>query len=362
MMLSHFLLGFAESLSDRTRITTDEFGAAFVAGSERLYSSLENPVEGTILTVMRDAATAARQSNEDDFAPLVAEVVQEAKASLSRTPEQLEALKKAGVVDAGAKGFVSMLEGVLMFVEGVTIADEETKEGGSKGLSAAMMADYPLEGEQYRFCTEALVRGNVLPTQLEAREVLRDFGDSLIVIRSRDVLKIHVHTDEPEDVFDYLRTVGELVTHKAEDMQVQHETIGASKGHIQLARRPVTVVTDSACDLSEEVLRAHGIHVIPMSLVEEDKTWRDGIDITASQFHDRLRSDQILPTTSQPAPADFVKTFEAAAEEGEAVIGVFVGSTLSGTVGAAEVAANRIKDISVSVVDSLGASLSLIHI
>lgn len=357
MMLSHFLLGFAESLSDRTRITTDEFGAAFVAGSERLYSSLENPVEGTILTVMRDAATAARQSNEDDFAPLVAEVVQEAKASLSRTPEQLEALKKAGVVDAGAKGFVSMLEGVLMFVEGVTIADEETKEGGSKGLSAAMMADYPLEGEQYRFCTEALVRGNVLPTQLEAREVLRDFGDSLIVIRSRDVLKIHVHTDEPEDVFDYLRTVGELVTHKAEDMQVQHETIGASKGHIQLARRPVTVVTDSACDLSEEVLRAHGIHVIPMSLVEEDKTWRDGIDITASQFHDRLRSDRILPTTSQPAPADFVKTFEAAAEEGEAVIGVFVGSTLSGTVGAAEVAANRIKDISVSVVDSLGASL-----
>ena len=197
----------------------------------------------------------------------------------------------------------------------------------------------------------------MLPTQLEAREVLRDFGDSLIVIRSRDVLKIHVHTDEPEDVFDYLRTVGELVTHKAEDMQVQHETIGASKGHIQLARRPVTVVTDSACDLSEEVLRAHGIHVIPMSLVEEDKTWRDGIDITASQFHDRLRSDQILPTTSQPAPADFVKTFEAAAEEGEAVIGVFVGSTLSGTVGAAEVAANRIKDISVSVVDSLGASL-----
>lgn len=355
MMLSHFLLGFAESVTDRDRITTSEFGAALGAGVEKLYESLENPVEGTILSVMRDTATAARASDANDFVPLVTEVVAEARVSLARTPDQLAVLKKAGVVDAGAKGFVSMLEGVLMFVEGVSIAFEA--DDPASELSAVAMADYPENEEQYRFCTEALARGEGLPTQREARDVLREFGDSLIVIRSSDVLKVHIHTDEPERVFDWLRSVGELVTHKAEDMQVQHETIGAAGGHIQLARRPVTVVTDSACDLSEEIIRAHGIHVVPMSLVHGDTTWRDGIDITATQFHEKLRDHEVLPTTSQPAPAEFLDTFRSAAEEGESVVGVFVGSTLSGTVGAAEVAAARVEEAPVRVVDSLGASL-----
>ncbi|MGB0543237.1 MAG: DegV family protein [Longimicrobiales bacterium] len=356
MMLSHFLLGFADSVHERTRISTADFGAALGAGVERLYTSLENPVEGTILTVMRDTATVARESSADDFVPLVAEVVEEARVSLARTPEQLAVLKKAGVVDAGAKGFVSMLEGVLMFVEGVTAA-VDTEPPSATDVSAVALTEYPEAEEQYQFCTEALARGNTLPTQFEAREALREMGDSLIVIRSSDVLKVHIHTDEPERVFDYMRSVGDLVTHKAEDMQVQHDTIGASGGHIQLARRPVTIVTDSACDLSEEVIRAHGIHVIPMSLVEGEKTWRDGVDLTATEFHDRLRTDKTLPTTSQPAPAEFLQTFRAAAEEGESVIGVFVGSTLSGTLRAAEVAADRIEDASIRVVDSLGATL-----
>ena len=109
MMLSHFLLGFAENIEGRTRITTGELGEALSAGVDILYESLENPVEGTILTVMRDVATAVCKSAEDDFVPLILEAVREARLSLERTPEKLEALKKAGVVDAGAKGFVSML-------------------------------------------------------------------------------------------------------------------------------------------------------------------------------------------------------------------------------------------------------------
>lgn len=356
MMLSHFLLGFADSVHDRTRISTDDFGLALSAGVERLYSSLENPVEGTILTVMRDAATAARESEAQDFVPLLAQVVEEARRSLERTPDQLAVLKKAGVVDAGAKGFVSVLEGVLLLLEGFSPAPDA---GGSAAAdaSAVALAEYPDASEQFRFCTEALARGEALPTQSEVREVLREFGDSLIVIRSQDVLKVHVHTDEPEQVFEYLRSVGELVTHKAEDMQVQHETIGASKGHIQLARRPVTVVTDSSGDLSEEIIRAHGIHVIPMSLVEEDRTLRDGVDISASEFHARLSTHETLPTTSQPAPAAFLETFRMAAEEGESIVGVFVGSRLSGTVSAAEVAAERVDDVPIRVVDSRGASL-----
>jgi len=356
MMLSHFLLGFSENVRGRTRITADEFGVALYAGVEKLYDSLEDPVEGTILTVMRDTAEAAQASGSSDFVPLVAHVVEEARDSLARTPEQLAVLKKAGVVDAGAKGFVSMLEGVLFFVEGITIAVESDEN--AKAPSAVSLIDYPVAEEQYQFCTEALVRGDDLPTQNEVREVLRDFGDSLIVIRSDDVLKIHVHTDEPERAFDYLKSVGLLVTHKAEDMKVQHEAIGRSGGaHIQLARRPLAVVTDSACDLSEEIVRAHGIHVLPMSLVEGDEIYLDGIDITATEFHERLAAAASLPTTSQPSPGAFLEAFERAAEEGEAVVGVFTASTLSGTFGASEVAASRFDEVPIQLADSLGASL-----
>ena len=357
MMLSHFLLGFAEGVSARARIGTQEFGLALTAGAEKLTAALERPVEGTILTVMRDAATAARRSAASDFAILVEDIVDEARRSLASTPDLLPVLKRAGVVDAGAKGFVSLLEGVRLFVRGDPAMPMRPEPNGAAAPAVAQR-EYAADGEHYRFCTEALVRGRELPTQETVQAALRGVGDSLIVIRAADILKVHVHTDEPDRVFDYLRSVGTLVTHKAEDMQVQHATIERSAGgHVKLARRPVAIATDSASDLPEEQLRAHGIHVTPLQLVEGERTYRDGIDITATEFHERLREGRELPTTSQPAPAAFLETYARALEEAEAVVAVLVSSTLSGTHAAGEVAARRADGGSVHVVDSLGASL-----
>ncbi len=359
MMLSHFLLGFSESVTDRDRISPAEFGVALRSGVDKLYASLEDPIEGTILTVMRDTAGAAEGSEVSDFVPLVSHVVEQARDSLARTPEQLAVLKKAGVVDAGAKGFVSMLEGVLLFVEGVSVASdtEVGTNGASEEPMAVALVDFPESEEQYRYCTEALVRGDDLPTQAAVREVLREQGDSLIVIRSGDVLKIHVHTDEPEEVFTWLRGVGNLVTHKAEDMKVQHDAFGRSGGHVMLARRPVGIVTDSASDLPEEIVRAHGIHVVPLSLVDGEKSYRDGIDITAEEFHQKIANAETLPTTSQPTPAAILEGFQLASEESESIVGIFLGSTLSGTFHAAEAAATRFDGTPLELVDSLGNSL-----
>ncbi len=374
MMLSHFLLGFAERVDGQHRLSTREFGAALDAGVQNLHDALEDPREGTILTVMRDTAAAAEGGDHMDFVPLLKHLVGEARASLARTPELLPVLARAGVVDAGAKGFVSLLEGVLLFIHGdPLVAPRNPGEGfstdvrpegvaaagagaGLAGGDAAGAAEY--DEETYRYCTEALVRGDALPSQATAREHLRAMGDSLIVIRSGDILKVHIHTDEPEGVFSWLRDHGRLVTHKAEDMQVQHAALGrSSRGHVAVARRPLTVMSDSACDLPEEVVRAHGIHLTPLLLVGEERTYRDREDISAEDFHELLRTEAPMPTTSQPSPADFLETFRRAAGDGEAVLGVLLSSTLSGTYSSARAAAGRFEDVPVELVDSLGLSL-----
>ncbi|MDT8340087.1 MAG: DegV family protein [Longimicrobiales bacterium] len=358
MILSHFLLGFSRELQDRVRISAAEFSEALQGGVRNLYGALERPVEGTILTVMRETAEAADRAAIPDFVPLVDHLVGQAREALARTPDLLPVLRSAGVVDAGAKGFVSLLEGVLLFIHGdpLTEVAEGTVGGGVDAAGAAGVA-YPDDSERYRFCTEALVRGPALPSQDVVKRHLRELGDSLIAIRAGNVLKVHIHTDEPEAVFGYLRSVGTLATHKAEDMRAQHAAVERA-GHVALARRPVGVFTDSAADLPEEVVRAHGIHVTPLVLIEGERSYRDGIDITATEFHSRLEGPaESLPTTSQPAPADFLRTFEAAAAESERLVGVTAGSTLTGTFQSAGTAARHFTGAPVAVMDSLGVSL-----
>jgi uncharacterized protein len=360
MMLSHFLLGFASRVGPADRIDTATFGAALQAGVEALETAIDRPVEGTILTVMRDTAQVATTLDEPDFHPFLTALVEEARASLARTPDLLPALREAGVVDAGAKGFVHLLEGTVLFVVEGRLMEDVTPPppAPSDDLSpaAAAHATYAAD-ETYRFCTEGLVRGDTLPDEETVRAFLRGLGDSIVVIRTGSILKVHVHTDAPDQVFDWLREHGTLATHKAEDMQLQHDTV-ARGGAGALARRPVALVTESAQDLPEAVLRAHGIGVVPLLLLDGDEVLRDGIDISAEAFHARLDTPGPLPTTSQPAPADFLRAFERAAEEGETVLYVGLSSTLSGTFASAEAAAARFRgDTPILRVDTRAASI-----
>ncbi len=357
MMLSHFLLGFARSIEGKTRIGASDFGGALEAGVQNLSEALEAPVEGTILTVMRDTARAVSGAHMEDIAPLAEHMLDRARDSLERTPELLPVLSAAGVVDAGAMGFVSLLEGVVMFLRGDPLSTD-SEEDFTVAAPVVASIEYPERVERYRFCTEALVRGNDLPDQAEVRGSLRARGDSMIVIRSDDVLKVHIHTDEPEEVFSFLKGLGDLVTHKAEDMGAQYDAVERASGsHLALARRPVGVLTDSAADLSEEIVRAHGIQVVPMMLVDGDEVYRDGVDVTPERFHKMLGSQVRLPTTSQPPPASFLEGFRRAAADAEQVVGVVLSSRLSGTYASAEAAATQEPDLPIHLADSRGVSL-----
>lgn len=359
MILSHFLLGFADAVRDRERVDAAEFAAALTAAAEHVYRSLEKPVEGTIITVMREVAEEARQVATHDFSDLLELLLERARDACRRTPDMLPALRKAGVVDAGALGFVHMMEGIGAFVNGEPFRALARRPVFDDVATAIARVEYPSVDEVYQFCTEALVRGSALPESDEIRAVLRERGDSLIVIRGTGVLKVHIHTDEPEVVFSYLRTLGTLATHKAEDMAVQHAAVErAAEGHVQLARRPLSIVTDSSSDLPDEIMRAHGIRTVPLMVVFDDGALRDRIDIDAGTFVKRLRAGE-HPTTSQPPPKAFLDAFRAAAGDGETVLAVILSSALSGTFASAEAAAKLMDGTRVVLVDSLGASMTL---
>jgi len=367
MMLSHFLLGFADAVEGQGRVDTAGFTDAMAAGVAGLYDAIDNPVEGTILTVMRETVERARTLEEPDFVPFLRTILDEAKASLERTPDLLPSLREAGVVDAGGKGFVHLLEGVTVLIttgkvglpDRIEVGSGSMKGGDDAPTGVAHRAEERAESA-FRYCTEGLVRGDRLPPAQTVRETLREKGDSMVVVRSGSLLKIHIHTDEPEEVFDYLRTLGSLDSHKAEDMEAQQAVL-ARHGVGEAARRPVALVTDSTNDLPEAVIRAHGIHVVPLLLLEGENVLRDGVDITAEEFHARMDQGQELPTTSQPSPADFLTTFGRAGEEGDEVLYLGLSSALSGTYASAEAAAGRMMELDdprpLHRMDTRGASI-----
>ena len=355
MMLAHFLLGFTEALGDRTTATAPEIARAIRQGADRLYQSLDDPREGTILTVAREAAIAAEPVARDsrDICEFMKRLLEEGEAALARTPELLAVLKDAGVVDAGGKGFVRMLEGVVRYIHGDPIlAGPLVDEPAGQPLFAAAGVDVAAERD-FQYCTEVLVRGDGLPPANEVRAAMQAFGGSTVVALIGDILKIHVHTDTPDAVFSYASRLGRVDSTKAEDMRVQHRRLAHT------SRRAVSIVTDSSADLPDSVLDRYGIALVPLQVMFGTSTFRDRVELKPEEFYRRLRGAVELPTTSQPTPAAFIQAFRDARQEADEVVAVLLGSNLSGTFASAQAAIRAGGVQGVHLVDTRLASLGV---
>jgi fatty acid-binding protein DegV len=205
----------------------------------------------------------------------------------------------------------------------------------------------------FQFCTEVLVRGEQLPSANEVRNAMHAFGGSIVVAVMADILKLHVHTDAPEAVFSYAARWGRVESTKADDMRAQHRRLA----HVE--RRPVVVVTDSSADLPDGVLDRHHIALVPLQVMFGHETFRDRVELRPDEFYRRLRTARELPTTSQPAPAEFVRILRDACEQADEVVAVLLSGTLSGTLQSAQAAVRAAGLTGIHVVDSLTASLGL---
>ena len=355
MLFSRYLLGFSESVGRRLRVGPRDIAEALSAAAASLHDVLENPREGTIITVARDLAAEARRRahSRQDVYLWLRDLQAAAERSLQRTKELMPVLREADVVDAGAKGLVSFFEGVIHYIDGHIPGDviaeaplERTHGGDRPSLYVAREAGFG--SDEGRYCTQIAVRGVDVPDTTEIKRRLSGLGTSTIVLRTGEVAKVHIHADAPETVRRVLGGYGTIVSEVVEDTQL----VGAG--------RHVAVVTDSAADLPHDWAERHGVSVIPLQVIVGDRTYRDGIDLDSDGLKELLTAPGgPAVTTSQPAPSEFTERLTAALDRGaEQLLGIFVSGALSGTYGSAA-AAMRKFDVPACAIDSKSGSLGV---
>lgn len=344
-ILAQFFSCLASEIGSEARINAKKLAAAAVAAAEHTRKALSSPREGTILTVLHEwaAALEERARHSDDILHIFMGALDSAKASLARTRDMLPEMRRAGVVDAGAKGFVHLLEGIADFMTSGRLErrravpspalDTGELDDASASSHVLLQAETIPDGRA-RFCTEAMLHGGGID-QARIREALRSMGESIVVAGSNDIAKIHIHTNTPDKVFDYLESQGELSGHKVDDMELQ--TRLASRG-----RRRCAIVVDTGCDLPEDFLLDNGIIKVPALITLDGKSRIDGPGLSLASIHGKMENDPgFSMSTSQPSDAGFARSFSIALSNAEEVLYIGLSSGLSGTFEAGSRAARK---------------------
>ena len=233
VILSQLFRGMSQHIADKKEVNAKEFAEAIQNGVSIAYKAIIKPVEGTILTVAREAAEAGMKAAENTTS--VVEVMEaiyaEAQASLKRTPELLPILKEVGVVDSGGQGLVCVYQGFVAALKGEKIEGLEAVETNVVDMQFEDDHDMDFMNPEdivYGFCTEFTVRLDKEKKEFNEdkfREDMSKFGDSLLVISDSEYVKIHVHTETPGDVFNYGQQYGELIKIKSDNMREQHREV-----------------------------------------------------------------------------------------------------------------------------------------
>ncbi len=220
VILSQLFRGLARGLDGEETLSAAKLAAAMKEASAVAYRGVMKPVEGTILTVAREAAEAAvdAAAERDDLLYVLERVVAAAKESVARTPSLLPVLREAGVVDAGGQGLFIILEGILRFIKGESMEVAMPAEAAVAKTSTA-----PSEEEmEYGYCTEFIIEGQNLNLE-EIREKIDSLGDSTIVVGDENLVRVHVHTFRPGSVLEYATSLGVLHKIKIDNIQDQHQ-------------------------------------------------------------------------------------------------------------------------------------------
>ncbi len=351
IIFAQFLSGLDQETCDCNVISIKDFAHSVKNSIKYLYEAIANPVEGTMLTVIREwAEYINRHHGVEDFRTLLINSYEEARRSMMATSERIKELTSTSVVDAGAKGFVVFLEGVVDLLRSNDIRHLVRME------KPVVVDDLDLEVDHggeltYRYCTEVLLKGKGIDRKA-LEHILEEYGDSIVVAGTSSMVRMHVHTDRPDEVIDRLRAYGRLVFQKADDMLLQYRVAHERRHRIAL-------VTDSASDLPGDYLEEHQITMVPIYLYMDENQYLDRVTIRPKRFYEIIEAERPALSTSQPGIKSFVNLYSRLASHYDSVIAVHLSSVLSGTFRTSQQAAAQVSKETgtrITVLDSKGLS------
>lgn len=342
LIFASYFNGIALEGGEFESVDISEFSRVAKNAVGHVYQAIDNPVEGTMISVIRDWAEFLflNHSRFVFFDDLLQEAYRTAEVSLAKTPDLLEVLRRNKVVDSGAAGFVGFLKGVNhFFARG--LGEEEMIEP-----LVTMEPILDTFDSQFRYCTEISLRGVVESADCLRKE-LECLGDSLIVTSHRDLLRIHLHTNMPEEVVRRALPYGELAEQKVDDMQLQHLVRAGVKGGVAL-------ITDSIADIPDALLLKYQIHTVPLTLLVDETPYLDKVTIGLAGLFDVMGTAKAYPTSSQPEPFRVREMMERLLENHDSAIVLSVAEKLSGTYGVFKREAERLQAMGarITVIDS----------
>ncbi|HDJ1233748.1 TPA: fatty acid kinase catalytic subunit FakA [Staphylococcus aureus] len=273
VILSQLFRGFCKNIESESEINSKLLAESFQAGVETAYKAVMKPVEGTILTVAKDAAQAAieKANNTEDCIELMEYIIVKANESLENTPNLLAVLKEVGVVDSGGKGLLCVYEGFLKALKGEKIEAKVAKIDKDEFVHDEHDFHGVINTEDiiYGYCTEMMVRFGKNKKAFDEQEFRQDmsqFGDSLLVINDEEIVKVHVHTEYPGKVFNYGQQYGELIKLKVENMREQHREVIRKEQHTakpKMETVETAIITISMGEGISEIFKSMGAtHII----------------------------------------------------------------------------------------------------
>ncbi|HCX2271898.1 TPA: fatty acid kinase catalytic subunit FakA [Staphylococcus aureus] len=273
VILSQLFRGFCKNIESESEINSKLLAESFQAGVETAYKAVMKPVEGTILTVAKDAAQAAveKANNTEDCIELMEYIIVKANESLENTPNLLAVLKEVGVVDSGGKGLLCVYEGFLKALKGEKVEAKVAKLDKDEFVHDEHDFHGVINTEDiiYGYCTEMMVRFGKNKKAFDEQEFRQDmsqFGDSLLVINDEEIVKVHVHTENPGKVFNYGQQYGELIKLKVENMREQHREVIRKEQHTakpKMETVETAIITISMGEGISEIFKSMGAtHII----------------------------------------------------------------------------------------------------
>ncbi len=345
-IMAQYFQGFSEAIAGKRLLTARNFSAAAANGARSAWLAMANPVPGTMPTVLEDFSTELvkrEAAGTSDLQTLLRHGLESARESLANTPKLLPVLRQAGVVDAGAQGFVDFLEGIWAFVASGRLEAVPADLEEENAFSAS-----EFDVGEHRYCTECVIEGTDLQRDAVMQAMQKLDASSLVVAGNANKVRVHIHVNQPSEVFLAAEAFGTVVQQKADDMQRQHGLMNHSG--------KVAVVADSGADIPTSEIERLSIHIVPVRLSFGEREYLDRVTLSSAEFYRLLQECPEAPKTSQPPAQDFSRVYSLLTSHHYDVVSVGISMALSGTTSAALSAASRLAEGNVRVFDSLNAS------